>query len=382
MEKLHDFINETYTASLTYKENIDERINVCLGNVSCDMDSSIGVFILAYYMTNKNEYYKDPGNYENLFIPVVNCPRGELEARIDIAYHLEKNGINLKKLVYIDDLDLKFYSAKGLLNLSIIDHNRLDITQEYMKDCVKLVVDHHVDTHTYDNNSEVDYRVTFCGSACSMAINLFWEAGLENLLTKEICQFFLPAVLLDTENLKPSLKGQKWGDVDEICCSRIFRLTMNDYFNTLINKKTDRSLNLELGLDLILKKDYKNYQWNNVVAGISVCFNNFHEIINTFTLEKLKDLIIKKISDLNLNLYMIITQTYVQGKAVRELMIFDQNMNQLTDLKEKFEKICPFEYKIKKFTGLSKNFIFYVIQDETISRKKVEPIFKQIFEDK
>lgn len=381
MEKLINFVNETYTASLVYKENIDERINVCLGNVSCDMDSSIGVYLLAYFLTHKNKYSDDPGNFENLHIPVVNCPRGELEARIDIAYHLEKHGIDLNKLVYVTDLDLNYYASQGLLNLSIIDHNQLDITQSKWGESVKMIVDHHVDTHAYDDKKDVDKIVTFCGSACSLAINFYFDHSLEGLLTKEVCEFFIPAILLDTENLKPSLKGQKWGDIDELACSRIFRIMMSSTFNMLIGKKTDRQLNLSLGLDLILKKDYKNYNWKTTVAGISVCFNSFHEIINTFTIESLRSLIIDKIKSNKLELYMIITQTYNNEKAIREFMLFDTDTDRFNKLKKAFETHCPFKLKVKKFTGLTKNFAFWIIEDETVSRKKIEPVFKKILEE-
>ena len=106
MNKLLDFIHESHVAALVYKENIDEKLNICLGNVSCDMDSTIGAYIVAYFETHKNEYHMDPGNYEDLYIPVVNCPRGELEARIDIAHHLKKFDIDLTKLVYITDIDM------------------------------------------------------------------------------------------------------------------------------------------------------------------------------------------------------------------------------------------------------------------------------------
>ena len=148
MQKIKEHINETFNASLVYKHNIDEKINICLGNVSCDMDSSIGVFILAFYLTHKHNYYDDVGNFDNLYIPVVNCPRGELEARLDIAYHFEKHGIDIKKLVYIDDLDIDFYSQSNKLSLALIDHNKLDVMQSKWDNSVNMIVDHHVDTNT------------------------------------------------------------------------------------------------------------------------------------------------------------------------------------------------------------------------------------------
>jgi len=382
MEDFLDFINETHTASLIYKENIDEKINICLGNVSCDMDSTIGPFILAYYLTHQNKYFDDQGNYDNLFLPVVNCPRGELQARLDIAHHFQNFSIDMDKLIYINDLNIDFYSQKNLLNLSIIDHNKLDKGQAKWDKDVITIIDHHVDTKAYDDTKQLTHKVVeFCGSACSMAVNMFFEQNLDSLLDKTISEFFSPAILLDTENLKPSLKGNKWGEIDELACLRLFRKQNNLMFDNLINKKTDRQLNLNLGIELILKKDYKNYVWKDIVAGISVCFNSFHEIINSFTLDSLKHSMNSRIEENHLHLYMIITQTYFNGKAQREFMVYDQNNERFLKLKELFEKHCPFKLKQKKFTGLTHNFAFYIIQDDSVSRKKIEPVFKKIFEE-
>ena len=130
MNSLQRFLNEAHTAAEIYKLNIDEKINICIGNVSCDMDSAIGAIILAYHMTHKDRYFDDFGNYENFWIPVINCARKEIDARIDISFHLKTHGIDTQNLVYIDDLNINFYSDNNLLKLAIIDHNKLDLSQE------------------------------------------------------------------------------------------------------------------------------------------------------------------------------------------------------------------------------------------------------------
>lgn len=378
----NDYLIETNTAFRTYKQNIDEKINVCLGNVSCDMDSTIGVFILGYYLTHKNRYFDDLGNYDDLYLPVVNCKRGDLVARLDISYHFKKFGIDTNLLIYIDDLDLDHYSKNKLLKLCIIDHNKLDIEQSHWDSSVKMIIDHHVDTHAYDHVSDLDKSVVHCGSACSMAMNLIFDSGMENLLDRELVEFFSPAILLDTENLKPSLRDTKFNQVDESACLKMFTIMMKSSFDSLIKTKVDRKKNLELGLPLILSKDYKNYVWKDVKAGISVIFNGFHEVINEFKLENLKNAILDRKKEFNLDFYFALTQTYDEKeKCHREIMLFHNDISIITKLKEDFEKKCTFKLKLKKFTGLSKNFVFYTIEDESASRKKFEPIFKTIFEN-
>lgn len=379
----NDYLLETNTAFRTYRENIDEKLNVCLGNVSCDMDSTIGVFILGYYLTHKNKYFDDLGNYDNLYLPVVNCKRGELVARLDISFHFQKFGIDTNSLIYIDDLDLDFYAKCNLLKLCIIDHNKLDVEQSQWDSSVKMIVDHHVDTHAYDNVSDLDKSVVHCGSACSMAMNLIFESGMDNLLDKELVEFFSPAILLDTENLKPSLKNNKFNQIDETACLKMFTVMMKSNFDSLIKTKVDRKKNLELGLSLILSKDYKNYVWKDVKAGISVIFNDFHEVINQFKLENLKKAIAERKKEFNLDFYFALTQTYDENDVChREIMLYHDDINVVNKLKADFEKNCTFKLKTKKFTGLSKNFVFYIVDDESASRKKFEPIFKNIFETK
>lgn len=379
MNNLLKFLSEVHAAGEIYKENIDEKLNICLGNVSCDMDSAVGAILLAYYLTNKNEYYKDYGNYDIFWVPIINCPRKELSARIDIHHHFKTYGIDTKCLVFIDDIDLDHYSKNNILNISLIDHNKLDYSQQAWDNSVSFIVDHHIDLHAYPKAHKI---VEFCGSACSMGLDLIFKDNLaEAILTKEICLFFSAAILIDTENFKPSLKGTKWSNIDEDVFMKINRTIVNDYYNLLINLKTDRNANIELGLDLILKKDYKNYQWKNCIAGIAVCFNSLHEIMTQFGVENLKNKIRERIETNGLNIHCIITQIYLKtGEAFREIMIFDPDQERLNKISKMFEEKCPYSLQRKKFTGLKGNFTFFYFKDESVSRKKVEPIFKDIFE--
>ena len=379
MTKLTNFLSEVKSAGEIYKQNIDEKLNICLGNVSCDMDSAVGAILLAYYLTSKNEYCNDYGNYEIFWVPVINCPREELMARIDISYHFKNFGIDTNNLIFIDDLDISHYSKNNLLSLALMDHNKLDYSQQHWDNSVVMIVDHHVDLKAHPN---ADKTLAFCGSACSLPINMIFKDKLEDILTKDLCKFFSAAILLDTENFKPSLKNTKWSAIDEEAFQNINRVIFSSYYNELIGLKTDRKANIELGLDLILKKDYKNYVWgDNKVAGISVCFTTFHDIMTHFGVETLKIKLNERMEKLNLNIHLIITQTYLKtGEAFREIMIFDKDLERLEKVSNLFEKNCPYSLSKKKFTGLKGNFSFFYFKDESVSRKKVEPIFQEIFE--
>ena len=376
MEKLYKFLKESHIAADVYKEMIDERINICIGNVSCDMDSAIGAILLAYYMTDN--YFSDYGNYEKFWIPVINCPRNEIVARLDIHYHLKNYGIDIANLVYIDDLNINFYSENNLLSLALIDHNKLDYTQQSWEKSVVYLVDHHVDLNAYP---EMDKILKFCGSACSLVMNLIFKNNFANeILTKEICDFFSAAILIDTENLNPTLKDTKWSRDDEEALIEMTKISKEGYYKELISKKTDKKLNLELGLDLMLKKDYKNYEWKDCIAGISVVFNAFHDIMSAFGIEELRNTLKAKMKKNGLNFYSIITQTYLKnGEAFREIMVYDEDIEKLNMILGKFENTCPYGLQKKKFTGFPKSFAFYMFKDSSVSRKKVEPLFRDIF---
>ena len=381
MDNLKRFLREVKAAYDIYKEKIDEKLNICIGNVSCDMDSAIGAILLAYYLSEKNNYRADYGNYELFWLPIINCPRNEIESRIDIFSHLERFGISKESLVFNDDLDIDFYSENNLLEVAIIDHNQLDINQEKWTKAVNYIYDHHIDMKVYGDQLKQKI-ITFCGSACSLVINAIAEDDLERILTKEICEFFSSAILLDTENFKPSLRNSKWGELDEKALLTMSRISLTEMYNNLISKKFDRELNLKLGLELLLKKDYKNYTWNSTITGMSVIFNPLHEIMSTYGQEELKAVIRQKMDYQKLNFYAIITQTYLNsGEALREIMLYDDNVERLAKITAYFETVSPFPLQKKKFTGLSKNFSSYLIKDSSVSRKKIEPVFKKIFEE-
>ncbi len=379
MQKVHAYLKEIKSAAEIYKQNIDEPMNICIGNVSCDMDSAIGAIILAYYKTYKSDYFEEYGNYENLWIPVINCPRAEIKARIDICYHLESFNINHEDLIYNDDIDINFYADNKLLNLALIDHNKLDMTQSRWESSIRHIVDHHLDNKT---SMDVERIVKFCGSACSLVVNMIFESGLGNqILDKDICRFFWPAILLDTENFNPDIKGKKWCEVDETAFAQMSRMILTEQYHALFQHKFDKKLNIELGLDLILRKDYKNFEWKNCNCGISVVFNPIHEILVTFGVKKVHEILAERMKDLNLGLHIIISQTYDNsGHALREIMIFHEEQNKLEMVSKAFEAETTFPIQKKKFTGLAKNFSFYKFKDESVSRKKVDPIFNAIFQ--
>ena len=133
-----------------YSQKSNIPLNITLGNVSGDADSTIGAVLLGYAMTHKNGFYpqeeeKLHENASKFYVPIVNFKREELRCRQDIEWHCEQRGFDKDLFIFFDEIDLGYYCEKELLNTTLFDHNSLDINEAYLGSSVKAIVDHHVD---------------------------------------------------------------------------------------------------------------------------------------------------------------------------------------------------------------------------------------------
>jgi exopolyphosphatase len=116
-------------------QSTTQPLRICLGNVSVDMDSVVGSLSMAYYYGLK---------FQKPYIPVVNCKRSFFPMKLDINMHLQEHGV--PELIFLEDLDLS-----RIVEVCLIDHNKLDQSQvDTFGPYVKRVIDHHIDTKTYD----------------------------------------------------------------------------------------------------------------------------------------------------------------------------------------------------------------------------------------
>ena len=99
-----------------------------MGNVSCDMDSVLSSILLAYmknlesksleYTSQNETTFTNYAKTNKLYIPVINCPKGELFWRLDIAelfwyldleendlFHYEEIADQVKKVIKFNALE-------------------------------------------------------------------------------------------------------------------------------------------------------------------------------------------------------------------------------------------------------------------------------------
>lgn len=115
MREITNFLITIYSR-LTYIIESKEvfKINLVIGNASCDLDSVCSSFLFSFMRNyecgllsslseNKIAYnIKDKEN--EIYIPVINCPKGELFWRLDINQLLSKMGIKENELFYFQDV--------------------------------------------------------------------------------------------------------------------------------------------------------------------------------------------------------------------------------------------------------------------------------------
>jgi inorganic pyrophosphatase/exopolyphosphatase len=292
MDNLNRYLKDVWSLTQAqYATKKAKHINVSLGNVSGDMDSVVCSVVLGYYLTFHMGFYEDEESKEELdaetiseerlkkfYVPILNMAKTDLEARSDIIHHFENLDIKHAEIPAYDEIDLKHYAELGALGVNLVDHNLPDCTQEFLTEFVERIYDHHHEKEQhYPGMIYKDIR--FCGSAATLVAKAILDDDKHkhNLLDHKVAWFASAPILIDTVNFSEHHRGKKWDQVDEdiyVLLKEFAGETIpHDYFRTLYLKKTDIQTNIDLGLNLLLRKDYKNFKIPNTgLLGISTVF--------------------------------------------------------------------------------------------------------------
>lgn len=114
MKELVNFLRTLYHKIDLIINDLSFEIIFVIGNTSCDMDSLMSSILLAYLRnleckmityTNQNEItFNNFSRVNKLYIPIVNCQKGELFWRLDIAELLYQIDIEERDLFYFSDV--------------------------------------------------------------------------------------------------------------------------------------------------------------------------------------------------------------------------------------------------------------------------------------
>lgn len=208
-------------------------IQLVMGNQSGDMDSICSAIALSLILPNA--------------IPILNIEKFEMSMRKDVLYLLDQVFIDPETLNYRDSLPFFLSLAKeGKALMTLVDHNVLAPDQLEWAPFVNRIIDHHVDEQA--NYPNLEEKIIAHTGSCATLIAEMRDLGL----------LLQAPILLDTSN------GQ---DARKTTPRDLKFINDGDaLYQTLLAKKNDTS---GLSSHELLSRDFKTYQKNNILYGIS-----------------------------------------------------------------------------------------------------------------
>ena len=382
-----------------------------LGNNTCDLDSALSAYILSIgenincgtIALSKKGKPSLNEKATKLYIPVLNIQRGTLPYRIDVKYIFNKFNIDENDFWYISDsifdvhnlFKYKNCENKNIkTNLILVDHTILIDEEKYLADYVIDIYDHHLLTNyssLYKNLQKMNIRYPV-GSCSTLILNDFFCMNKEQDFPINIISPLLAvsAILIDTKKFNDEFYRNRWIDLDKKVYKHIKKIIkeeykgikMKEYFKEIKDIKHDIQKNLELGIEPLLIKDQKTYNWDNKKAIWSSFPVSYNDIIKKYGNDELFNNILK----------------YYSGKSEEEqkniFYITNSNINKKQKLFTLYNPIkLPFNKEeilkeIKNFNNdeninveieQTKGEICLITLPDTFSRKSFEPILKKFF---
>ena len=237
--------------------NRDYLVRVVMGNEASDLDSMASSIAYGYLLSQDSL----PGG--EIVLPVMNIPRDDFKLRTEAVYLFKEVGIDISRLVFLDEINLGALRDRKLIKLVLIDHNKLAKSQEPLADAVDEIIDHHVAENLYPYVT----KRAICpglGSTATLIAERIINRKRE-LLDEGLATLLLGTILLDTANLSPNRTKSKDEEMvkylsDVVVVSR----------DTLFEKVNSEKFNAS-GLSTydLLRKDYKEGDAGRVKYGIS-----------------------------------------------------------------------------------------------------------------
>ena len=382
-----------------------------LGNNTCDLDSALSAYILSIgenincgtIALSKKGKPSLNEKATKLYIPVLNIQRGTLPYRIDVKYIFNKFNIDENDFWYISDsifdvhnlFKYKNCENKNIkTNLILVDHTILIDEEKYLADYVIDIYDHHLLTNyssLYKNLQKMNIRYPV-GSCSTLILNDFFCMNKEQDFPIKIISPLLAvsAILIDTKKFNDEFYRNRWIDLDKKVYKHIKKIIkeeykgikMKEYFKEIKDIKHDIQKNLELGIEPLLIKDQKTYNWDNKKAIWSSFPVSYNDIIKKYGNDELFNNILKYysgkseeeqknifyITNSNLNkkqklftLYNPIKLPFNKEEIIKEIKYFNNDENINVEIEQTKGEIC------------------LITLPDTFSRKSFEPILKKFF---
>ena len=416
------------------------HIHIIIGNEASDLDSMVSSVAYAYmkHLSITTEEERE----RNAYLPVFNIPRKQFRLRPEAPFVFEQSQLKEEDLLFLDDVDLvalssrcspfipeekkeneerekerekdkesereKADSTSLSLGITLVDHNSLATSQQYLSPFIESIIDHHKDEGLFHNECKNGIRIVETMGSCATLISeLIPSPFIDSLSlslslspsptlsssssptpvekeidrTEDIADLLLSAILLDTGNMNPSLK--KGLKRDE---NAIFKLNskhkggertekdLQIYHDLLASKRQDSS---SLSTEELLIKDAKRGLSNGIkflISTVPLSFEEWRERDVNF-----EHSILSLLKEEHIDILAIMTTFVRDGLFSRQLLICSTSSHSLSlsSLHRSFSSSELDLSPLSPFTNEEKCIYAYSQKEVKHSRKKVMPLMTE-----
>jgi exopolyphosphatase len=336
-----------------------KKIKAVVGNQSADLDSISSSISMSYFLTKKSQ-----NNIQ--YFPIINSTKSIIQTKKECLFLFDSLSINLDDLIFLSDLVNE--NRNEITDLVLVDHNELDEQEKTLKfsNLVSGIVDHHVDKGQFQNADPRIVDLT-AGSNCSLITDLIRKSNIA--LDESFATMLLYPILVDTNNLTVRA-SQK--DIDMVkYLNQIANIDLIKLYSKLEELKF-LSYDENESVDTILKKDYKQYEHNDLKWGMSSVSFCLKDWITKFeaNFNQTKQFMNEK----NLFLFAMLSCFKLDnGEFKRDLILFGKSdFMKLFELNLKDEKLFFIEF-VKKDNY---SYIIYDVGSVNLTRKYWQPVLE------
>lgn len=355
---------KTWLESLKNNFSNTKQVTVVMGNEAADLDSMASAVTYAWYL-----HLNDTGGN---YFPLINIPRADFKLRTEAVFLFKEAGVEIDQLLFAEDVDLELLNKEDNLKLVLVDHNKLSSSQSYLEKSIISILDHHADEKSYPSSVLTDIRPV--GSAATIVAESFLK-GQRDTISGSLGTLLLGTILLDTVNLDP--EAGRVTDDDAKAASSLVEITGLES-KTLFDKLQFEKFNVSsLGSYDLLRKDYKEWQMGSVKLGIGSVLLPLEDWAakdpeiasecDRYLKERKLDVLLSMNAftapGFTRQLVIYVPDSVLRAKTVSFLEGSDLGLEKLD------------------IDSSSENCTFYNQKNLGISRKKLQPLLKEFFED-
>ena len=280
---------------------------------SISQDSAVSSIVFAYLLS------EEAGS---LHVPVMNIVAADYPLRTDVRFALDQAGITGTELVFLDQLTEPM-EVQTNLQVVLVDHNKLSVSQQYLEPRVVRILDHHRDEGFCEKANP--RNVVFpLGSSCTLVAQHAFDKCFT--LDSSVARLLLSTILVDTGNLDPSMGktealdlsiARALGDIAEIQIKEEDNSSSNrsKLYAELLAAKYNVS-----GLTTAehFRKDYKEFAENQNQSSVLVGMSSVLKDLAEFEMTELSSQAYSWMQARNLKVFLVLTAFFDEKSAEKK----------------------------------------------------------------